>query len=44
MDWLVHDWQLFGLHGQVWMALFAAGLAVYVAVLVLVRHYNTNQH
>jgi hypothetical protein len=44
MDWLVDDWHFFGLHGQVWMALFAAALALYVAVLVLVRHYNTRRH
>lgn len=34
MDWLVRDWNFFGLHGQIWMLLFAAGLALYIAVLV----------
>ncbi len=41
MEWLVSDWQFFGLHGQVWMALFAAGLALYIAVLIAVNRRGT---
>lgn len=44
MDWLVADWHFLGLNGQMWMPLFAAGLALYIAVLIFVRHYNTRQH
>jgi succinyl-CoA synthetase beta subunit len=44
MDWLIRDWQFFGLHGQVWMLVFAAGLALYIAVLILARRYNTHSH
>jgi hypothetical protein len=44
LDWMIHDWEFLGFHGQIWMPVFAAGLALYIAVLVVMRHYNTHQH
>jgi hypothetical protein len=41
LDWLVHDWHFLGLTGQVWMPLMAAGLALYIAVLIVARRRRT---
>lgn len=37
MDWLVRDWHFLGFNGQMWMLLIAAGMALYIAVLLFVR-------
>jgi len=36
-SWLVAQCQLFGLPGQNWMLLVAAGLLVYIAILIATR-------
>jgi hypothetical protein len=44
LDWLVHDWHFLGLTGQIWMPLMAAGLALYIAILIVARRRRTGLH
>ena len=44
LDWLVHDWHFLGFNGQVWMALMAAGLALYIAALAVARYRGRGSH
>ena len=40
LEWLIHDWHFLGITGQIWMPVFAAGLLLYVVVLLIVRRCN----
>ncbi len=37
VEWLVKPWDLFGLDGQNWMWLVAAGLALYAIAMLVAR-------
>jgi hypothetical protein len=38
LNWLLADYQLFGLTGQNWMLVFGGGLLLYIAVLAIAAH------
>ena len=41
IDWLLANFEFFGLNGQNWMLAFAGAFAVYIAVLVVTRQIPT---
>jgi hypothetical protein len=41
IDWLLTNFEFFGLNGQNWMLAFAGAFAVYIAVLVITRQIPT---
>ena len=44
LNWFIHDWELFGLHGQNWMLAFGGGLVLYIAMLIGARRRRSHLH
>jgi hypothetical protein len=44
LNWLTGNCELFGLAGQNWMLVFAGGLSLYIAVLVIGSFRQTGIH
>jgi hypothetical protein len=44
LDWLVGNFNLFGLSGQNWMWLSGVGLALYIVTLVIAHRFETRWH
>lgn len=44
LDWLTHDWHLFGLTGQLWMPVIVMALIIYLVVLSIVRRRSGRTH
>jgi len=37
LDWLIGNYEFFGLTGQRWIPVFAGALLIYIAVLIIAR-------
>lgn len=44
LDWLIGNCDVFGLPCQNWMWVFALGLLLYIAALVITRHWHASSH
>ena len=44
LDWLTGNCDLFGLAGQNWMLVLGGGFALYIAMLVIARHWQAGAH
>jgi len=44
LDWLIGNCELFGLPGQNWMLVSGGGLLLYIATLVIARHFQPHAH
>lgn len=40
MDWLIGNYELFGIIGQNWMLVVGGGLLLYIATLVIARYFQ----
>ncbi len=41
LEWLTHDWQFFGMTGQIWMPVIGAALLLYTVIMLAVRRRGT---
>jgi hypothetical protein len=44
LDWLIGNCELFGIAGQNWMLVLGGGLLLYVATLIVARHFQPHAH
>jgi len=42
LDWLIGNYEFFGLTGQRWIPVFAGALLLYIAVLIIAQRCKTN--
>jgi len=42
LDWLIGNYEFFGLTGQRWIPVFAGALLLYIAVLIIAQRWKTN--